>query len=100
MIAGGVLGVMLGRYAGRRMKKTFTAKEKLLEFDIYSIRTRCYVKWAEERGKTYRNNLNFVRFIAEKLLLELKPALHFREFNTEQQLEVKKLMQKVTTLFT
>lgn len=25
MIAGGVLGVMLGRYAGRRMKKTFNA---------------------------------------------------------------------------
>lgn len=25
MIAGGVLGVMLGRYAGRRMKKTFTS---------------------------------------------------------------------------
>lgn len=78
MIAGGVLGVMLGRYAGRRMKKTFTSQKVLLEFDIYSIRLRCFIKWAEERGKTYRCNVNFVRFIAEKLLLETKTALHYK----------------------
>lgn len=78
MIAGGVLGVMLGRYAGRRMKKTFASQKVLLEFDIYSIRLRCFIKWAEERGKTYRYNVNFVRFIAEKLLLEMKTALHYK----------------------
>ncbi|CAD8114368.1 unnamed protein product [Paramecium primaurelia] len=99
MIAGGVLGVMLGRYAGRRMKKTFTSQKVLLEFDIYSIRLRCYIKWAEERGKTYRYNVNFIRFIAEKLLLETKTALHYKQFNADQQKQAKKIILKVAEIF-
>lgn len=80
MIAGGVLGVMLGRYAGKRVKKTFNQSNGLLEFDIYEIRARCFIKWAGARGQVYRYNVNFVRYIAEKLLFEIKPALHYKEF--------------------
>lgn len=84
MVVGGVLGILLGRYAGKRIKKKLEQTNNLLEFDVYEIRIRCFIKWAISRGKKYKYNVNMLRLIAEKVLLEIKPALHYKQFQSQQ----------------
>jgi hypothetical protein len=45
-IGGAFAGVLLGRYAGKKISKSLYQKAGTLnEFDIYLIRIRCVTKW-------------------------------------------------------
>lgn len=94
LIAGGALGIVIGRYAGRRLRKQYQNKKVLVEYDVYEIRVRCYIKWATARASKYRFNLNLLRFIVEKLVFELKPLLHYKQFKETQKAYAKKLLSK------
>lgn len=51
-IGGGAIGIILGRYLGRKISKKIATKGiNLTEFDIFIIRVKCLVKWV---------NFNFI----------------------------------------
>ncbi|CAD8127742.1 unnamed protein product [Paramecium sonneborni] len=69
IIAGEVLEVGLGRYTSRHIKKTFACQKELLEFDIYSIKFKFFLK-LDRRKPIDIYNLKFVRFIQNVVLFQ------------------------------
>lgn len=77
----------MGRYASKRIQRALKRKQnRLNELDIYEIRIRCLLKWVKVHSIKYKYNLNLLRFIVERIILEVrisiyceaKPALHYR----------------------
>ncbi|CAK77527.1 unnamed protein product (macronuclear) [Paramecium tetraurelia] len=93
-IGGGVLGVFGGHQVGKRIKKTLQNKQDITEIDIYDIRIRTILKWAQQQQKKYNYNLNLQRFVIDKILTEIKVALHFRYFSIINQIQLQKLLKK------
>ncbi|CAD8073909.1 unnamed protein product [Paramecium sonneborni] len=93
-IGGGVLGVIGGHQIGKRIKKTLQNKQDLKEIDIYDIRIRTMLKWAQQQQKKYNYNINLQRFVTEKILTEIKIALHFKYFSNNNQSQLQKLLKK------
>lgn len=44
-IGGGALGIILGRYGGRKISKKIQKSGILNEFDIFKVRMQCVMKW-------------------------------------------------------
>ncbi|CAD8156497.1 unnamed protein product [Paramecium octaurelia] len=97
-IGGGVLGVVGGHQVGKRIKKTLQNKQDIKEIDIYDIKLRTILKWAQLQKKKYCYNINLQRFVIEKILTEIKIALHFKYFSTINQTQLQNLLKK-TFLF-
>ncbi|CAD8071372.1 unnamed protein product [Paramecium primaurelia] len=93
-IGGGVLGVFGGHQVGKRIKKTLQNKQDIKEIDIYDIRIRTILKWAQQQQKKYNYNLNLQRFVTDKILTEIKVALHYRYFSIINQTQLQKLIKK------
>ncbi|CAD8062515.1 unnamed protein product [Paramecium primaurelia] len=93
-IGGGVLGVVGGHQVGKRIKKTLQNKQDIKEIDIYDIRIRTILKWAQLQKKKYCYNINLQRFVIDKILTEIKIALHFKYYSTINQTQLKKLLKK------
>jgi membrane protein DedA with SNARE-associated domain len=53
ILGGGFLGLVIGRYAGKRITKTLANKKEVREIDIYEIRVRSYLKWADVLKNKY-----------------------------------------------
>ncbi|CAK71920.1 unnamed protein product (macronuclear) [Paramecium tetraurelia] len=97
-IGGGVLGVVGGHQVGKRIKKTLQNKQDVKEIDIYDIKVRTILKWAYLQKKQYCYNMNLQRFVIEKILTEIKIALHLKYFSTNNQTQLQNLLKK-TFLF-
>lgn len=66
----------MGRYAGKRIKRTLKRKQnKLKQIDIYEIRIRCIIKWIRIQLIKYKFNINLLRFMVERLILEVNSFL-------------------------
>lgn len=78
---GGVLGVAVGRYAGKKMTKTFKKNKKITEEDFFRIKLQCLLKWGKMQKDDQANNLNLYRMSLEKvnsrlicsIMIDLKP---------------------------
>lgn len=80
IIAGAILGALIGRFLGRLIKRTINSGE-LLELDVFELRILCLLRWAHGKREKYKFNLNLLRFVAEKILLESKIVLHYKQYS-------------------
>lgn len=80
IIVGGILGALVGRFLGQLIKRTISSKE-LLELDVFELRMLGLLRWAHAKREKYKFNLNLLRFVAEKILLESKIVLHYKQYN-------------------
>ncbi|CAD8078889.1 unnamed protein product [Paramecium sonneborni] len=93
-IGGGILGIIGGHQVGKRIKKTLQNQQDINEIDIYDLRIRTILKWAQQQQKKYNYNINLQRFVIDKILTEIKIALHFKYFSVINQNKLQKLLKK------
>lgn len=67
-IAGGVLGVILGRYAGKKIVRKAKQKTSLTEFELFTTKLECILKWVKIERKKCEFNINNYRLVLEKVL--------------------------------
>ncbi|CAD8148626.1 unnamed protein product [Paramecium octaurelia] len=95
-IGGGAIGIILGRYLGRKISKKIATKGiNLTEFDIFVIRVKCLLKWGKLIMIKYMNNINLQRFCVQRILTEIKPLLHYKYFDKKFQKESSTLLDKI-----
>ncbi|CAD8163996.1 unnamed protein product [Paramecium pentaurelia] len=95
-IGGGAIGIILGRYLGRKISKKIATKGiNLTEFDIFIIRVKCLLKWGKLIMIKYTNNINLQRFCVQRILTEIKPLLHYKYFDEKFQKESHTLLVKI-----
>lgn len=68
-LAGGVLGVAVGRYAGKKMTKTFKKKKRITQEDFFRIKLQCLLKWGKMQKSDLARNLNVYRMTIEKVII-------------------------------
>lgn len=66
-IAGGVLGIILGRYAGKKIVRKAKEKTSLTEFELFTTKLECMMKWMKLEKKKCQFNINSYRFVLEKV---------------------------------
>ena len=69
-IAGGVLGIILGRYAGKKIVRKAKSKTMLTEFELFTTKLECLMKWVKLERKKCQFNINNYRFVLEKVFLK------------------------------
>ncbi|CAD8089429.1 unnamed protein product [Paramecium sonneborni] len=95
-IGGGAIGIILGRYLGRKISKKIATKGiNLTEFDIFVIRVKCLLKWGKLIMAKYTNDINLQRFCVQRILTEIKPLLHYKYFDQKFQKESLTLLCKI-----
>ncbi|CAD8068534.1 unnamed protein product [Paramecium sonneborni] len=95
-IGGGAIGIILGRYLGRKISKRIATKGiNVTEFDIFVIRVKCLLKWGKLIMVKYTNDINLQRFCIERILTEIKPLLHYKYFDEKFQKESQALLCKI-----
>lgn len=66
-IAGGVLGIILGRYAGKKIVRKAKNKTLLTEFELFTTKLECLLKWMKLEKKKCQFNINSYRLVLEKV---------------------------------
>jgi len=66
-IAGGVLGIILGRYAGKKIVRKAKDKTSLTEFELFTTKLECLLKWMKLEKKKSEFNMNCYRLVLEKV---------------------------------
>ncbi|CAD8058991.1 unnamed protein product [Paramecium primaurelia] len=95
-IGGGAIGIILGRYLGRKISKKIATKGiNLTEFDIFVIRVKCLLRWGKLIMVKYINDINLQRFCVQRILTEIKPLLHYKYFDKKFQKESQTLLIKI-----
>ncbi|CAD8154893.1 unnamed protein product [Paramecium pentaurelia] len=95
-IGGGAIGIILGRYLGRKISKKIATKGiNLTEFDIFVIRVKCLLRWGKLIMVKYINDINLQRFCVQRILTEIKPLLHYKYFDKKFQKESQTLLVKI-----
>ena len=58
----------MGRYAGKKMTKTYKKNKKLTQEDFIRIKLQCLLMWGEIQKSDQAHNLNLYRMAIEKVL--------------------------------
>jgi hypothetical protein len=99
-ICGGVIGIGLGRYAGKKIKRRVKHKKPLTGEEMYKIKLQVMVKWGEISARELQLNINDYRMILEKIIEEFAPALDLEVFTNGKMikksiLKLRKFLLKV-----
>ena len=65
---GGVLGVLLGRYAGKKVTRKIKRKKAFKEIELHLLKLSVLLKWYEIQHKKCKYNLNSHRLVIEKVI--------------------------------
>lgn len=79
-IAGGVLGVVLGRYAGKKIVRKMKKKVALTEFELFTTKIECLLKWMDIEKLKCKFDLNSYRLILEKVSQNFKSIVIYIVF--------------------
>ncbi|EAR94352.1 START domain protein (macronuclear) [Tetrahymena thermophila SB210] len=98
LVAGAVAGGVIGQYAGRKIKKKLLRTKKLLQFDLFTLKLNCYIKFGQELIKPCKLDINTYRFYIEKVVEEMKVAIQYRRFRQKFHKDIKKILEKFLKL--
>ncbi|KAL4471402.1 hypothetical protein ABPG74_008295 [Tetrahymena malaccensis] len=98
LVAGAVAGGVIGQYAGRKIKKKLLRTKKLLQFDLFTLKLNCYIKFGQELMKPCKLDINTYRFYIEKVVEEMKVAIQYRRFRQKFHKDIKKILEKFLKL--
>jgi len=95
----GIVGVVIGSTVGRCFGKNLGNKKKqakVTQEDLYLSKLKALIKLGYIQKKKYRNNVNKLRLIMEKIIEESAPALETELF--EHKKEVTQLLNRLRKL--
>ncbi|KAL4511627.1 hypothetical protein ABPG72_012472 [Tetrahymena utriculariae] len=98
LVAGAVAGGVIGQYAGRKIKKKLLRTKKLLQFDLFTLKLNCYIKFGQELIKPCKLDINTYRFYLEKVVEEMKVAIQYHRFRQKFHKDIKKILEKFLNL--
>ena len=66
-LIGGILGIGLGRYAGKKITRRIKRKKPLTNEEVLKTKLECLLKWGEFQSEALKLNMNEYRMILEKV---------------------------------
>ena len=65
---GGLIGVGVGRYAGKKVTKNIKKKKPFTHEQLFILKLKCLLKMGSMQKKELKHNLNLYRLQLEKVI--------------------------------
>lgn len=95
LFVGGLLGVGMGRYAGRKITKKMKRKKKVTNEELFRLKLQCLIKMGKIQQTEMQHNLNKYRMQLEKILQEFSYVFDLTLF--EKPKKISTVLTKLRT---